>query len=99
VSGTYPAFFPFLIPANKSVEREFRKLAEIKGHSRNVLVIGQFTGAVFLIIATAFVVKQLRFMQEQDPGFSRDQVVIIPLNSLTNPKYDATQAGIIIKFH
>jgi putative ABC transport system permease protein len=53
-----------------------------------VLVVGQFTSAVFLMIATVFVVKQLDFMQKKDPGFNRDQVVTIPLDRISGRNYD-----------
>ncbi|GAB3316563.1 ABC transporter permease [Larkinella ripae] len=88
ISGMYPAFFLSSFQPVKVLKGTLES-ARNKGAFRNMLVIGQFTGAVFLIIATAFVVRQLRFMQQQNPGFSRDQVIIIPLNSVTNPKYDA----------
>ncbi|HLG38480.1 MAG TPA: ABC transporter permease, partial [Chitinophagaceae bacterium] len=58
-----------------------------KSTLRNFLVIGQFTGAVLLIIGTVFAVRQLRYMQTKDPGFNRDQVMIIPLNRVTSGKY------------
>jgi putative ABC transport system permease protein len=58
-----------------------------KSTLRNFLVIGQFTGAVLLIIGTVFAVRQLRYMQTKDPGFNRDQVMIIPLNRVTSVKY------------
>ncbi|MDX2048013.1 MAG: FtsX-like permease family protein [Chitinophagaceae bacterium] len=60
-----------------------------KSTLRNFLVIGQFTGAVLLIIGTVFAVRQLRYMQTKDPGFNRDQVMIMPLNRVTSGKYDA----------
>jgi putative ABC transport system permease protein len=39
------------------------------------------------MIATVFVVKQLKFMQEKDPGFTRDQMVTIPLDRISGQKY------------
>lgn len=59
-----------------------------KSTLRNALVIGQFTGAVLLIIGTVFAVRQLRYMQTKDPGFNRDQVMIIPLNRVASEKYE-----------
>jgi putative ABC transport system permease protein len=61
---------------------------KIKAISANVLVVGQFASAVFLMIATIFVVKQLRFMQQKDPGFTRDQIVTIPLDNSARKNYD-----------
>ena len=55
---------------------------------RNVLVVGQFTGAVFLIIATIFVLKQLRYMQKKDRGFSSDQIMLVPLDRETYRNYE-----------
>jgi putative ABC transport system permease protein len=40
------------------------------------------------MIATVLVVRQLKFMQQQDPGFRREQIVNIPLNGTTSRKYD-----------
>jgi putative ABC transport system permease protein len=59
-----------------------------RGALRNVLVVGQFTAAVFLIIATIFAMKQLRFMQTRDRGFNGEQVMLIRLDGDTNGKYE-----------
>ncbi len=55
---------------------------------RNVLVVAQFTSAIFLMIATIFAVRQLDFMQNRDTGFDRDQVLTVPLNDMTFQKFD-----------
>lgn len=66
-----------------------------KSTLRNALVVGQFTGAILLIIGTVFALRQLRYMQTKDPGFNRDQVLIIPLNRVTSGKYDALKQELL----
>jgi putative ABC transport system permease protein len=48
-----------------------------KSFGRNVLVVGQFASATFLIISTIFVVKQLNYMRNKNAGFNKDQVLMI----------------------
>jgi putative ABC transport system permease protein len=59
-----------------------------KGRFRNILVVAQFSSAIFLIIATILIFRQLHFMEQQNPGFDREQVVTIPLDGITSRKYD-----------
>jgi len=86
ISGIYPALFLSSFQPVKVLKGSV-DTGKNKGTLRNVLVVGQFTSAVFLMIATVFVVKQLKFMQEKDPGFTRDQVVTIPLDRISGKKY------------
>jgi putative ABC transport system permease protein len=50
-------------------------------------VVGQFASAISLVIATIFVFRQLNYMEQQDPGFDRDQVVTIPLHGINSRKF------------
>lgn len=93
-AGIYPAaylssFKP--IRVLKGIVRSGRS----KSNFRNLLVIAQFSGAVMLIIATIFAVRQLRYMQTVDTGFNREQVMIIPLNRVTFGSYEALKNDLL----
>ncbi|GAB3961979.1 ABC transporter permease [Spirosoma harenae] len=94
LSGLYPAAFLSSFQPTKVLKGSL-ETGRSKLTFRNVLVVGQFASAIFLIIATIFAVKQLRFMRTRDTGFNREQVLVIPLNSKTNPKYDALKQELV----
>jgi putative ABC transport system permease protein len=87
ISGIYPAIYLSSFQAAKVLKGSVQ-VGKNKSSLRNILVVTQFASAIFLMIATVFVLKQLRFMQQQDPGYIRDQVVNIPLDGITTKKYD-----------
>lgn len=87
ISGIYPAIYLSSFQASRVLKGSVQ-VGKNKGALRNVLVIIQFSSAIFLMIATVFVLKQLSFMQHQDPGYNRDQIVNVPLDNVTTKQYD-----------
>jgi len=87
ISGIYPAIYLSSFQAAKVLKGSVQA-GKNKGSLRNILVVIQFASAIFLMIATVFVLKQLSYMQKQDPGYNRDQIVNIPLDGITTKKYD-----------
>jgi putative ABC transport system permease protein len=86
LSGLYPAIYLSAFQPVK-VLKGVGDAGKGKGTFRNILVVGQFASAIFLMIATVFVFRQLHYMENQDPGFDRDQLVTIPLHGITSGKY------------
>jgi len=87
ISGIYPAIYLSSFQAAKVLKGSVLA-GKNKGSLRNILVVTQFASAIFLMIATVFVLRQLNYMQKQDPGYNRDQIVNIPLDGITTKKYD-----------
>lgn len=94
LAGLYPAGYLASFEPVK-VLKGSPQTGRNRGTLRNILVVGQFTAAVFLIIATFFALKQLHFMQTRDRGFNGDQVMLIRLNSETNGKYEALKQDLL----
>lgn len=76
LAGSYPAL----------VLSGFRPQEVLKGQVlgksgsqwlRNQLVTAQFAISIALIVATMVVVKQLQYMQQQDLGFSKEQLLVL----------------------
>ncbi|HCX23504.1 MAG: hypothetical protein CMB80_13785 [Flammeovirgaceae bacterium] len=75
LSGSYPAFYLSSIRILDVLRQQlsFGKSANL----RNVLVIVQFTIAVFLISSTLLIKNQIEFMSEKNMGFNTEEMMVI----------------------
>jgi len=73
LAGSYPAFYMSSLKTISTLKGVIHK----KGSSpqfRKVLVVFQFSLTVLMIIATLIIGKQLRFIQNKNLGFNKDNV-------------------------
>ncbi len=85
-SGIYPALYL----------ASFKPVAVLKGETvsgrgsgklRQILVVIQFTLSILIAIAAIFMYMQLKFMQEKDLGFNKENMICIPMANNMRSKY------------
>ncbi len=93
LSGLYPAAFLSRFNPSRVLKGVIERAG--KPRLRNALVIGQFSAAIVLIIGTLLATEQLLFMQREQTGFDREQVVIIPMSRSANDKYETIKQELL----
>jgi putative ABC transport system permease protein len=94
ISGLYPAAYLSAFNA-ATVLKGTMQTGKKKMSFRNVLVVGQFAGAIFLMIATVLTVRQMRYMQQANVGFNKDAVITIPVNPESHKQYSALKDALL----
>ncbi len=83
LSGIYPAFF--LSSFQPATVLKANSAGSTRGQAlRKVLVVVQFSIALMLIIGTAYVKKQYDHLRNVELGFTKEQVILVPVRSPMN---------------
>jgi len=75
LSGSYPALYMSKFSAIDSLG--FEGVKQSRSWFRNILVLFQFSVAIFLIAATFMVQKQMKLIMEDSLGFDKEQVILV----------------------
>jgi putative ABC transport system permease protein len=88
LSGYYPAMVLSGMRPAEVLKGKMQSSA--KGvQMRRALVVFQFVISVSLVLGTLIVLNQLRYMQQQDLGFAKDQIFVVRADRVSSPNPNA----------
>lgn len=88
MSGIYPAFILASFKPTAVLSSDM-KLGSRKSFLRRLLIVLQFTVTIVILIGTTVVNRQLAFMQKKEPGFGKDNVLVVHRSDVLRQRIDA----------
>jgi putative ABC transport system permease protein len=94
-AGFYPSLFLSSIKPHLILKGKFQTSNRGNG-LRNGLIVFQFAISMALISAAAIIFNQLKFIQEKNLGFNKEEVLVVPLkNSVLSRRMDALKTELL----
>jgi len=94
LAGSYPAFYLSSFTPVKVLKGTFKK-ANALVTPRKVLVVLQFTFAIILIISTIIVQHQIKYAQNRDAGYNRNNLLYTFMQGDADKHYRAIKDEVI----
>ncbi|HTF18011.1 MAG TPA: ABC transporter permease [Chryseolinea sp.] len=85
IAGIYPAFYLPSIPVLVAMKGKY-KSSPSSYVLRKGLITGQFAISLFVVICTLFMIHQINFMQSMELGFDKDNVLVVPIQDVSQHK-------------
>lgn len=76
LSGSYPALYLSSFNPYEVLKGSIKSSMK-NGMLRRILVVFQFAISILLIVGTIIMYRQIRFMENKDLGFNKDQILVI----------------------
>lgn len=86
-AGSYPALI--LASFKPSAVFSSEKLSSGRSLLRKVLIVLQFTVTIVILMGTIVVNRQLNYMQKKDPGFNKENLLLIHRSDVLEGRIDA----------
>jgi putative ABC transport system permease protein len=96
VAGSYPAFFLSSFKPVAVLKGTFQKVDTLIT-PRKVLVVLQFTFAITLIVCTIIIEQQVRYAQERESGYNKNNLVYTFLAGDILKNYDLIKHDLVAK--
>ena len=94
MAGGHPAFVLSRFRSVKILSGHFDPFSP-RGRFRKVLVTVQFTLSIILIFTTLVIFKQASFLNHQDLGFERENLMVLKLSATMKGDYRALKADLL----
>ena len=93
--GILAGFYPALVMASFQPVEALKEISFFRSRNfslQNVLVVLQFSIAIMMIVGTILATRQLLFMSQKDPGFNKEQVILLPSDRSVRRNFESLKA-------
>lgn len=94
ISGIYPALYLSSVNPVAVLKGESAS-GKSSGRLRQILVVTQFTLSILIATASIFMYLQLKYLQEKDLGFDKENLISIPMSRNMKGKYYSLKSELL----